>query len=66
MGEKIPFFAKILAAADSYDAMTTDRPYRRALNLHEAIKELEDNKGTQFDVKITDIFIGVLKDEENQ
>jgi putative nucleotidyltransferase with HDIG domain len=60
--EEIPTFAKILCVADSYDAMTTDRPYRRALNQKEALTELEDNKGTQFDIKVCDTMIGILKE----
>ncbi len=64
-GEKIPLFSKIIAVADSYDAMTTNRPYRKALNLHESINEIEKNKGTQFDIKIADIFIHILKNEQD-
>ncbi len=60
--EDIPLFAKILCVADSYDAMTTDRPYRPALNYAETLRELEDNKGKQFDEKVCDIMIGILKE----
>jgi putative nucleotidyltransferase with HDIG domain len=64
-GDKIPLFSKILAVADSYDAMTTDRPYRKALDLNESIDEIEKNKGTQFDEKIADFFIDILKNEKD-
>jgi HD-GYP domain-containing protein (c-di-GMP phosphodiesterase class II) len=59
--EDIPFFARILCVADSYDAMTTDRPYRTALTYEQSLAELEKNKGTQFDSKVCDIMIGILK-----
>ena len=50
-GEDIPMIAKIVAVSDTYDAMTTDRPYRSALTKEAAIKELKRCSGTQFDVK---------------
>jgi hypothetical protein len=59
--EEIPLFAKILMVADAYDAMTTDRPYRKALTKEESIAELENNKGTQFDPKVCDVMIDLLK-----
>lgn len=62
--EEIPLFAKILCVADSYDAMTTDRPYRPALSLHESIKELVNNRGTQFDPAVCDAMVGILKEQE--
>jgi putative nucleotidyltransferase with HDIG domain len=62
-GEEIPLFAKILMVADAYDAMTTDRPYRKSLTREESIVELENNKGTQFDVKVIDVMIDLLKKE---
>jgi putative nucleotidyltransferase with HDIG domain len=54
---------KILALADAFDAMTTDRPYRKKLPLLEAIKEVKKCLGTQFDGKISNIFFKVLKKE---
>jgi hypothetical protein len=59
----IPLGARILAVADSYDAMTTDRPYRRALSKAEAIEELRRNAGTQFDPTVVDIFIRLLEND---
>lgn len=56
-GEKIPILAKIVAVADTYDAMTTDRPYRRALSKEMAIKELKRCTGTQFDREVVEAFI---------
>jgi HD-GYP domain-containing protein (c-di-GMP phosphodiesterase class II) len=61
--EELPLFAKILMVADAFDAMTTDRPYRKALTMEESIVELENNKGTQFDPKVCDIMIGLVKQE---
>ena len=49
--------ARIIALADSYDAMTSERPYRRALSEKEALSEIQENAGTQFDPEIARIFI---------
>lgn len=56
-GEEIPLIARIIAIADSYEAMTSNRPYREALSHEEAINELIRNSGTQFDPKIINLFI---------
>lgn len=55
-GEEIDITARIIAVADSYDAMTTDRPYRRGLTIDEAFEELRRFSGTQFDPAIVDAF----------
>ena len=60
-GEKIEVGARILAVADSFDAMTTDRPYRKALSLEQAIGELERNKGTQFDPRVVECMLAIIK-----
>ncbi len=57
----IPLGARIVAVADAFDAMTTDRPYREAMPKEEAIEELKRCSGTQFDPKVTEAFIGVLE-----
>jgi len=62
-GETIPLGARIIAVADAFGAMTTDRPYRKALSIEEAVKEIERCSGTQFDPGIVDIFIALLKDK---
>jgi len=59
--EDIPLFAKILCVADAYDAMTTTRPYRRALTMDETLVELEKNRGTQFDEKVCNAMIESLR-----
>lgn len=59
-GEEIPLGARILAIADTYDAMTSDRPYRPALSHEVAIEELKRCAGTQFDPKIVEVFIKIF------
>jgi PAS domain S-box-containing protein/putative nucleotidyltransferase with HDIG domain len=57
---KIPLTARILAVADTFDAMTSDRPYRKALSVEQAVEELKKNSGTQFDPQIIQAFMQVL------
>lgn len=65
-GEEIPVLCRILAVADSFDAMTNDRVYRKALPIDQVIAELEQNKGTQFDPKVVSLFLnGFLCNEED-
>ena len=47
-GEQIPFIASIIAVADSFDAMTTDRPYRRGFSVEETVEEMKRMSGKQF------------------
>ena len=56
-GKEIPLASKIIAVADSYDAMTNERPYKKIQSKAQAIEELIKNKKTQFDPQIVDIFI---------
>ncbi|MFZ5642922.1 MAG: HD domain-containing phosphohydrolase [Bacillota bacterium] len=60
-GEEIPLECRILAIADAYDAMTSKRPYRRAMNHDEAAAELKKCAGTQFDPLIVEKFLGLIK-----
>ncbi len=55
--EEIPLYSRIIAIADAFDVMITDRPYRKKMSLEKAIEELEKNKGSQFDPKLVDMFI---------
>ena len=55
-GDQIPFGARIIAVADSYDAMTSDRPYRRALSTIVAMDEIVRNAGIQFDPQVVEAF----------
>lgn len=59
-GEQIPLGARIFGVADAYDAMTSDRPYRRALPHEVAVTELRRNAGTQFDPQVVDAFLSCL------
>ena len=61
-GEDIPLLGRILAVCDSFDAMTTKRTYKEAMSIDYAISELEHNKGTQFDPKLAEAFIELLKE----
>ncbi len=63
-GEELLLESRILAIADTFDAMTSDRPYRKALSLDIAVKELVDNAGTQFDPAIVPHFIDLLDQGE--
>ncbi len=65
-GKQIPLYARILAVADAYEAMISERPYRHALNSIEALTELERCSGGQFDPKIVKAFVRVLKKRISQ
>lgn len=61
-GDQIPLLSRILAVADAYDAMTSDRVYRKALTAEHALDEIQRNNGTQFDPSVVKAFIeAVLK-----
>lgn len=62
-GEEIPLGARILFVADAYEAMTSDRPYRKALSTQTALDELENNKTTQFDPRVVAAFKKIIKTE---
>ncbi len=55
-GEEIHLYARIVAVADAFDAMTSDRSYRKAMNVEDAVQEILNNSGTQFDPKIVEAF----------
>jgi diguanylate cyclase (GGDEF)-like protein len=62
-GENIPLAARIFAVADSFDAMISDRPYRRGLPLEQIIGELKRGTGKQFDPQVVNIFISLIMDD---
>ena len=62
-GGEIPIGARIIAIADCYDAMTSDRPYRKAYPKELAIEELKLRSGKVYDPQIVDIFIGMLEEK---
>jgi response regulator RpfG family c-di-GMP phosphodiesterase len=63
-GEDIPLLAKIVAVSDTYDAMTTDRPYRKAMDKKMAIDELKRCSGTQLDKEVVEAFIQAYQNGE--
>ena len=63
-GESIPFLVRITTIADAFDAMTSDRPYRSGINLHQAMEELLSNAGKQFDPLLVEVFIDMLSGDE--
>jgi putative two-component system response regulator len=60
-GEEIPVGARIIAIVDAYDAMTTDRPYRRALTPERAVQRLRARSGVQWDPELTALFISLVE-----
>jgi len=62
-GEAIPIACRILSVVDTFDAMTTDRPYRKALPIEAAMAELRRCADSQFDPAVVDIFITILDKE---
>lgn len=63
-GKDIPILAKIVAVSDTYDAMTTDRPYRKAMDKEMAIDELKRCSGTQLDKEVVEAFIQAYQNGE--
>ena len=64
--EDIPLLARIIAVADAYDAMGSDRPYRKKLNKDKILKELKDQSGKQFDPEVVKVLISVLDREREK
>jgi HD-GYP domain-containing protein (c-di-GMP phosphodiesterase class II) len=60
-GHEIPFGARVIAVADSFDAMTTDRPYRKARTVMQALQILRDGSGSQWDPEIVTALIAILE-----
>lgn len=61
-GEGIPLPARVISVADAFDAMTSDRPYRNAMGLRDALNELERGSGTQFDPKVVEAFASLVRE----
>lgn len=61
-GESIPLVARVIGLVDSYDAMTSNRVYRRRLNDSIVMEELEKGKGSQWDPELVDIFVALIKE----
>ena len=63
-GDAIPLEARMFAVIDAYDAMTFDRPYRKAMPIAEALAEIERNAGKQFDPKVVEAFTRLIRRTE--
>ena len=63
-GEEIPIAARVIAACDAFNAMTTDRSYRRAMSVEEAVEELRATSGSQFDPRVVDRLIAIVESWE--
>lgn len=63
-GEAIPYLSRVLATADAFEAMTSQRPYRKAITFEEALKELHTCSGKQFDPEIAAAAITAIKKHE--
>jgi len=61
-GDNIPLISRIIAVADTFDAMTSDRPYRERRSKYEAIAELKNCAGKKYDPRIVQIFLRVLEE----
>ena len=64
-GEDIPVYARIIAVADSYDAMTSNRSYRKFMAQDKVRSELEKNSGTQFDPKVAECMISIIDEDKS-
>jgi HD-GYP domain-containing protein (c-di-GMP phosphodiesterase class II) len=62
-GENIPLAARILAVADTFDAMTSDRPYRKGMAQDVALEEIAKNAGTQFDPQLAQAFVQLWQEQ---
>jgi HD-GYP domain-containing protein (c-di-GMP phosphodiesterase class II) len=64
-GEEIPLVARILAVGDAFSAMTTTRPYRKAMPIEDALRRLEDSSGTQLDARLVEAFVSAMRTADN-
>jgi ribonuclease P protein subunit RPR2 len=62
-GMQIPLGARVFAVADSFDAMTSDRPYRRAMGIERALAEIRAGAGTQWDPDVARVFVRMIEDD---
>ena len=61
--DQIPLLVAIVTVADSYDAMTANRPYRKAMSRAQAIEQLQKGRGTQFHPDVIDVFLDIIKND---
>jgi ribonuclease P protein subunit RPR2 len=62
-GEEIPLAARVFSVADSFDAMTSDRPYRASIGIDLALAEIRGGAGTQWDPEVVQVFVQMIEDE---
>ncbi|MEE8112647.1 MAG: HD domain-containing phosphohydrolase, partial [Acidobacteriota bacterium] len=62
-GDRIPLGARIFSIVDTFDAMTSDRPYRRAVSYGEALREIRQHAGTQFDPRLVEKFESIPRED---
>ncbi len=62
-GEEIPLAARIFAAVDVYDALTSDRPYRKAWSREKALSLIREESGKHFDPQVAKAFLGIIENE---
>ncbi len=62
IGEDIPLIARMICVADSFDAMNSNRVYRKKLTMDDIVEEIKKNKGKQFDPVIADTFLRLIRD----
>ena len=65
-GSRLTLEIKIIAIVDAFDAMTSDRPYRKAMPMADVIRELKENAGTQFDPKLIKFFLQILEETRDK
>ena len=63
-GKQIPLAARIFAVVDVWDALTSDRPYRKAWPKEKAIEYIKEQKGKHFDPEVVDVFIKMIEGQE--
>jgi putative two-component system response regulator len=63
--EEIPLAGRIVAVADAFDALTQERPYKKAWMEKEAIAEIKKKSGLQFDPRVVEAFLEIVEDEEH-
>ncbi|KGX84253.1 HD-GYP domain-containing protein [Pontibacillus marinus] len=63
-GDNIPLFGRLMAVADAFDAMTSDRPYRKGMSSEKALQIIEEGKGTQWDPYFAEVFLEVMGHKE--